>query len=367
MRFKTFFLFVALGLLAWTTQVAAQNFTDFFASSLMTETQYQQYLVSMGEPPDPYPCGSYWVAKPGGVFAADPSTHCILAANFGWFAIGGGWFTKLTFVNTSGAAVSYDLDFLSNSSQLISVYVARDGAAPVLSPGGAGFILDAGQATTVQMVLPAGQQLQTGSVHVFMEGPDAASLDAQCGTQSQAGQWPTTCPGGQLTYYYGPQATMPIWQVTVPMASELAASVAWQVPFTESPDNPGAGVVINDSGFAVLNLGDNPQPIKVIVTDNSGNVVASKIVDPEQPSGVGGYVIKPWFGDPLWPACISKVKSGLGCTLYLSGDGLLHGNLFFVGLNGQPINMPIVTDVVGNSIGAGLGIPISLSAVPATQ
>jgi hypothetical protein len=163
----------------------------------------------------------------------------------------------------------------------------------------------------------------TGSVRILLMGTSEEVLDAF-----------TT----QLTFLYTTSEGKIPWQVAVPVTWFEDATNRWSVPVVETPvEVKGQTLPPNNSSFAVLNLCDKPQTVRVSAHSWSGEELWAHTLPKELEAGV----IMPQLPDLLWSGGVyanlissmfgEDIKTGVIAHTRVDEEQPFRGMLNFVG------------------------------------
>jgi hypothetical protein len=264
--------------------------------------------------PTPVECGKYYLRyDPGWGYS------CERIGYFPWFAAGedehGKWRTEVVGSLSSQVvgAVNFQISMRGMDGKSKSVWGGIPSIQTVMSliayghiPGRNNTFVALGNAecgiTSTGISCYQKDGVVTGSVMVILKGTSEEVLDAF-----------TT----QLTFLYTTKnGTIP-WQVAVPVNWWADATNRWSVPVVETPvEVKGQTLPPNNSSFAVLNLCDKPQTVRVSAHGWSGEELWAHNLPKELEAGN----ILPQVPDLLWSG---GVYANLVSSLF--GDDIKTG------------------------------------------
>ncbi len=285
--------------------------------------------------PTPVDCGKYYLRHdPGWGYS------CERIGYFPWFAAGedqyGKWRTEIigNLHSLVEGAVNFDMSTRGMDGKMKSVMGGNPALQTVVSGLTTGH--PPGRNTTYTVVGDAEcgitstgvscyqkDGIVTGSVMVILKGTSEEVLDAF-----------TT----QLTFLYTTKnGTMP-WQVAVPITWWADATNRWSVPVVETPvEVKGQTLPPNNSSFAVLNLCDKPQTVRVSAHGWSGEELWAHNLPKELEAGN----ILPQVPDLLWSGGVyanlvsslfgGDIKTGVIAQTRVSEELPFRGMLTFEG------------------------------------
>lgn len=310
----------------------------------------------------PVSCGKYqFIDYPDQEGSTQDAMACFYFGWYPWYAAGNGWQSWMNFINLSNkeCQVSIAPFRLGGPTDKISLAVyasffGRDPQPTTLNaiPLHPGFSFEEkllyplncdSNGLCPTPWAPAKEQLLVGPIQVAVSAPFLRSdavivngvLTAPSDVISALDALDPRKVGGLTFSYTPPGASTPDRQVQVPLTREMDATAKWGGTFSETI--PGASGETYSTSFAVMNLSDKPQQVRVSVYDQHEHLVANPVLtDPIQPDGTTGIVLADLFGDFIPRQMIAP-------------DGLFYGKLTFEGADGSPI-IPLIIQKVGNTI-----------------
>lgn len=285
--------------------------------------------------PTPVECGKYYLRYDQGW-----GYSCERIGYFPWFAAGedehGKWRTEVVGSLSSQVegAVNFQISMLGANGKSKSVMGGNPSIQTVVSltatghaPGRNTTFVIVGDAecgtTSTGVSCYQKDGVVTGSVMVILKGTSEEVLDAF-----------TT----QLTFLYTTKnGTMP-WQVAVPVNWWADATNRWSVPVVETPvEVKGQTLPPNNSSFAVVNLCDKPQNIRVSAHGWSGEELWAHDLPKELEAGS----ILPQVPDRLWSGGVyanlvsslfgEDIKTGVIAQTRVTEELPFRGMLTFTG------------------------------------
>jgi hypothetical protein len=285
--------------------------------------------------PTPVECGKYYHRYHEGW-----GFTCERVGYFPWFAAGedehGKWRTEVVgslSLQVVGA-VNFDMSTRGMDGKSKSVWGGNPAIQTVMSGMATGH--PPGRNTTFSVIGDAEcgitstgiscyrkDGVVTGSVRILLMGTSEEVLDAF-----------TT----QLTFLYTTSEGKIPWQVAVPVTWFEDATNRWSVPVVETPvEVKGQTLPPNNSSFAVLNLCDKPQTVRVSAHSWSGEELWAHTLPKELEAGV----IMPQLPDLLWSGGVyanlissmfgEDIKTGVIAHTRVDEEQPFRGMLNFVG------------------------------------
>ena len=299
-------------------------------------------------------CGKYATTQ-----WPDNTYSCERYATFPWFAAGQGWSTQVPMLAAPAAGatdrpagVRFQVG-LGNESSVATVYGGLSGrysnfafVQPSLAAASSARLdlLSAASCSTDGCFLTG--DLAYGPLWVQLDAADVATLEAAA---------------IQLIFIYSDSTGANTRQVAVPPVFSDLASAKWIASFSETAtDKKMDDVNSNDSSFAVTNLSDQPQSVRVSLYDQQGGLLAQRdtpllaagLRNNGQVTAGGVYAadFASFFG--LTSAMLTPAAAEQAAA-----TGTIDGTIRFESSAGQPI-APLVLRMAGASITSMLVSPL---------